>query len=153
VLTVMFIVLPSSVPPSTIAGERGGTYRWIQGSASNQGGDIWVVSRARYLGVESRREKPLRSPPKAVRHWTLGEVAAALDGRLVGALHRQRWRLKMMIPETGRLIGILYAVAMAAVIVGVDLTFFRNHLWERLAVNIGIVLVFVAFYFRFLKHP
>ncbi len=42
---------------------------------------------------------------------------------------------------------------MAAVIVGVDLLFFRNRLWERLTVNIGIVLVFVAFYLRFLKRP
>lgn len=46
---------------------------------------------------------------------------------------------------------ILYAVAMAAVIVGVDLVFFRNYSWERLMVNIGIVLVFAAFYLRFLR--
>ena len=46
----------------------------------------------------------------------------------------------------------LYAVLMAAVIVGVDLFFFRNRFWERLAVNLGIVLVFGAFYFRFLKR-
>jgi hypothetical protein len=48
---------------------------------------------------------------------------------------------------------VLYVVAMAAVIVGVDFAFFRNRLWERLAVNIGIVLVFGAFYFRFLRRP
>jgi hypothetical protein len=48
---------------------------------------------------------------------------------------------------------VLYVVAMAAIIVGVDLAFFRNRFWERLAVNIGIVLVFAAFYFRFLKRP
>ena len=47
----------------------------------------------------------------------------------------------------------LYAVLMAAVIVAVDLLFFRNRFWERLAVNVGIVLVFAAFYFRFLKRP
>jgi len=47
----------------------------------------------------------------------------------------------------------LYVVSMAAVIVGVDFAFFRNRFWERLTVNIGIVLVFVAFYFRFLRHP
>ena len=47
----------------------------------------------------------------------------------------------------------LYVAAMVAVIVGVDFAFFRNRLWERLAVNIGIVLVFVAFYFRFLRRP
>ena len=49
--------------------------------------------------------------------------------------------------------GVLYVLAMAAVVVGVDILFFRHHFWERLAVNVGIVLVFVAFYFRFLKHP
>ena len=42
---------------------------------------------------------------------------------------------------------------MVAVIVGVDLLFFRHHFWERLAVNVGIVLVFAAFYFRFLRRP
>jgi cytochrome c oxidase subunit IV len=47
----------------------------------------------------------------------------------------------------------LYVVLMAAVIVAVDLLFFRNRSWERLAVNLAIVLVFTAFYFRFLKRP
>jgi type IV secretory pathway VirB2 component (pilin) len=45
----------------------------------------------------------------------------------------------------------LYIVLMAAVIVAIDLLFFRNRFWERLTVNIGIVLVFAAFYFRFLR--
>ena len=48
---------------------------------------------------------------------------------------------------------VLYVVAMAAVIVGVDFVFFRNRLWERLTVNIGIVLVFATFYLRFLRRP
>ena len=48
---------------------------------------------------------------------------------------------------------VLYVAAMVAVIVGVDVMFFRNRLWERLMVNIGIVLVFAAFYFRFLRNP
>jgi hypothetical protein len=30
---------------------------------------------------------------------------------------------------------VLYVVAMAAVIVGVDFVFFRNRIWERLTVN------------------
>jgi cytochrome c oxidase subunit IV len=46
----------------------------------------------------------------------------------------------------------LYLLAMIVVIVGVDLLFFRHHAWERLAVNMGIVLVFVAFFYRFLKE-
>ena len=41
---------------------------------------------------------------------------------------------------------VLYGVAMAAVIVGVDLVFFRNLVWGRLIVNIGIVLVFAALF-------
>ncbi len=48
---------------------------------------------------------------------------------------------------------VVYAVAMVAVIVGVDIVFFRHRFWERLAVNIGLVLVFGAFYMRFLRHP
>lgn len=48
---------------------------------------------------------------------------------------------------------VLYIVALIAVIVSVDLLFFRQRpwLWERLVVNIGIVLVFLSFYFRFMK--
>jgi hypothetical protein len=33
---------------------------------------------------------------------------------------------------------VLYVVAMAAVIVGVDFVFFRNRFWERLTVNLGV---------------
>jgi membrane protein implicated in regulation of membrane protease activity len=51
-----------------------------------------------------------------------------------------------------RAAGVLCVVAMAAVVVGVDVLFFRGHVWERLVANLGIVLVFVAFYFRFLRH-
>lgn len=47
----------------------------------------------------------------------------------------------------------LYLVVMIAVIITVDVLFFKHRIWERLAVNVGIVLVFGAFYFRFLKHP
>lgn len=49
-------------------------------------------------------------------------------------------------------VGALYAVAMAAVIVGVDVLFFRGHFWARLAANVGIVLVAGAFYFRFVHR-
>ena len=45
---------------------------------------------------------------------------------------------------------VLYIVVLIAVVVSVDLLFFRNRFWERLMVNIGIVLVFAAFYLRFL---
>ncbi|MDR0358469.1 MAG: hypothetical protein LBJ87_03255 [bacterium] len=54
----------------------------------------------------------------------------------------------------GRPIGlVLYVIALVAVVVGVDVLFFRRHLWPRLIVNVGIVLVFAAFYWRFLTGP
>jgi len=48
---------------------------------------------------------------------------------------------------------VLYVLALVAVVVGVDVLFFRHHFWARLIVNIGIVLVFAAFYLGFLKRP
>jgi hypothetical protein len=47
---------------------------------------------------------------------------------------------------------VLYVVAMAAVIVGLDFVFFGNRFRKRLIVNIGMVLVFAAFYLRFLMR-
>lgn len=47
----------------------------------------------------------------------------------------------------------LYVLALVGVIVGLDVLVFRHHLWERLAANIGVVLLFVAFYWRFLRRP
>jgi hypothetical protein len=47
----------------------------------------------------------------------------------------------------------LYVLVLVAVVVSVDILFFRHHLWERLIANIGIVLVFGAFGWRFLKRP
>lgn len=46
---------------------------------------------------------------------------------------------------------VLYVLAMVVVVVGVDVLFFKDRFWERLIVNIGVVLVFGAFYLRFLK--
>lgn len=42
----------------------------------------------------------------------------------------------------------MYVVLLVVVIVVVDVLFFRNRFWERLAANIGIVLIFGAFYLR-----
>jgi hypothetical protein len=47
---------------------------------------------------------------------------------------------------------VLYVLALVAVVVGVDVLFFRDLFWERLLANIGIVLVFAAFYLRFQKR-
>jgi hypothetical protein len=48
---------------------------------------------------------------------------------------------------------VLYVLALVVVVVGVDVLFFRHYLWARLIVNVGVVLVFAAFYMRFLKRP
>ena len=48
---------------------------------------------------------------------------------------------------------VLYVLALVVVVVGVDILFFRHHSFERLLVNVGIVLVFAAFYFAFVKRP
>jgi hypothetical protein len=47
----------------------------------------------------------------------------------------------------------LYVLVMVAVVVGVDVLFFRHRFGERLMVNVGIVLVFAAVYLRLLKRP
>jgi lysylphosphatidylglycerol synthetase-like protein (DUF2156 family) len=46
---------------------------------------------------------------------------------------------------------VLYVAAMVIVIVAVDVAFFRDLFWARLIANIGIVLVFGAFYLRFVR--
>lgn len=46
---------------------------------------------------------------------------------------------------------VIYVVALVAVVVVVDLLFFRHEFWPRLMANVGIVLIFAAFgvkYFR-----
>jgi len=60
----------------------------------------------------------------------------------------------MAHPEgiSGHIAVVRYVVAMAAAIVGVDFAFLRNRFWERLMVNVGIVLVFGAFYLRFVRR-
>ena len=49
----------------------------------------------------------------------------------------------------GRATVVLYVLALVAVVVGVDVLFFKQHFWARLIGNVGIVLVFAAFYLRF----
>lgn len=39
---------------------------------------------------------------------------------------------------------VLYVLALIAVVVSLDILFFRHHTSERLIANVGIVLVFAA---------
>jgi len=41
---------------------------------------------------------------------------------------------------------VFCVLVLVAAVVGVDILFFKQHFWPRLMVNVGIVLVFAAFY-------
>jgi hypothetical protein len=43
----------------------------------------------------------------------------------------------------------IYVLALVATVVGVDILIFRHNAWARLLANVGIVLLFAAFYLRF----
>jgi membrane protein implicated in regulation of membrane protease activity len=47
---------------------------------------------------------------------------------------------------------VLYVLALVAVVVGVDILFFRHRFWERLIANVVIVVLFAVFYLRFVKR-
>jgi hypothetical protein len=61
--------------------------------------------------------------------------------------------LEERVKMASRTASVLYVVLMVAVIVVVDVLFFKHRFLERLTVNMGIVLAFAAFYVRFLKRP
>lgn len=46
----------------------------------------------------------------------------------------------------------IYLLVMVATVVAVDVLFFRQRFWQRLIANIGIVLLYIAFYLRFFRH-
>lgn len=47
---------------------------------------------------------------------------------------------------------VIYLVIMGALIVGLDILFLRDLFWLRLAVNVGIVAVFVLLYLLVFKN-
>ena len=116
-----------------------------------------TVSRQRTPGLpllpfESLRQGATRSPDG-------DDVLYRMISRAVGRqtpdhcplydMMYLNWRIEM----SRNIYAVLSALIMIVVIVSMDLLFFRNRFWERLIANIGIVLVFIAFYLRFLKNP
>jgi hypothetical protein len=97
----------------------------------------------------------LQGPSMEPRLWFNANCTCARESRRDDSGLLQGLALNLSEEsEMGRQVAVvLYVVAMAAAIVGVDFVFFRNRFWERLTVNIGIVLVFAAFYLRFLRRP
>ena len=57
-----------------------------------------------------------------------------------------------MVETKSKVSVVCYALALIADIVSADLLFFKGRFWERLMVNVGIVLVFAAFYLRFFRN-
>jgi Ca2+/Na+ antiporter len=49
----------------------------------------------------------------------------------------------------GRTVTVLFVLGLVATVVATDILLFRHHFLARLLVNVGIVLVFVAFFLRF----
>jgi hypothetical protein len=47
----------------------------------------------------------------------------------------------------------LYVLPLVAVVVSVDILFFRHHFWARLIANVGIVALYAALYVRFVRRP
>jgi hypothetical protein len=87
--------------------------------------------------------------PSNVRFRSLQTLTRTTDAGVVSSENE----CTVMKNMTAGITIALYVIAMVAVIVGVDIAFFRNRFWVRLIANIGIVLVFAAFYLRFLRHP
>lgn len=80
----------------------------------------------------------------------------ALDESLAGGLKLRSQSSDKSHDKTAMtrpMIAVPYLVTMIAIIVALDVLIFRNHFWERLMVNVGIVLVFAAFYLRFFNRP
>ena len=50
---------------------------------------------------------------------------------------------------TGQIAIVATVIAMVVVIVGVDVLLFRDHPWERVASNVGIVLLLGASFVRY----
>jgi len=42
--------------------------------------------------------------------------------------------------------GVIFAAVMVIVIVTMDVLFFKHHTLQRLVANVGVAMVFVAFY-------
>jgi hypothetical protein len=111
------------------------TTRFHRDLAAQEPVDLDQVSGFGRAAPSSARSQASRHPPRRRTSTTIRVIRG-------------------MLTDIGRQIAIvLYVMAMVAVIVGVDFQFFRSQFWERLIVNIGIVLVFAAFYSRFLRRP
>ncbi len=89
-----------------------------------------------FAGLRQTHDSRLHEPQIVAQPAPLPALRYVL---VVGCLKRQRFG--RLVTEMGKHAAVvLYGVAMAAIIVGVDFAFFRNRFWgTALTVNIGIV--------------
>jgi hypothetical protein len=80
------------------------------------------------------------------------EQPAQLEPREISSVVRLASRLECDEAMRRQAVVVFYVLALIAVVVGVDVLFFRHQFWPRLIANVGIVLVFGVFYLRFLKR-
>jgi hypothetical protein len=95
-----------------------------------------------------RREKDRRQETKDWEEET-GRIMRDLQQH-PGKAASDMMELEAVMPKN--ISTVFFVLILAAVIVSVDLLFFKKLFWERLMVNIGFVLVFAAFFLRFLKN-
>lgn len=77
----------------------------------------------------------------------LGDVPISL-----GLMTLWKYNLKQAVKMGRNANIVIYVIAMVVTVVAADILFFRHRFWERLIANIGIILVYVALYLRFLKR-
>jgi hypothetical protein len=101
--------------------------------------------KARIAGVSGSAFGLVRSQPRPSR------TTCAADAFSPQATYTAARRGAVAYDDTvGRQATVAaYVLTLIAVVVGMDVLFFRHHFWERLIANVGIVLVFAAFYLRF----
>jgi hypothetical protein len=81
--------------------------------------------------------------------WLPGQDPPTRGYRRLAGLRRAQYK-----ETVGRQVLVaLYVLAMVVIIVGVDVLFLKHQFLPRLLVNIGIVVVFAAIYFAFIKRP
>jgi hypothetical protein len=103
--------------------------------------------------------KPLRQPSTvdiflvSLLGFRLQELPQEDLGADRGTLFKAAVNILELEVEMKRtMVLVLYSLALIAVVISIDLLFFKNRSWERLIVNAGIALVFATFYLRYLKN-
>ena len=119
----------------------GSPCRKVQGqhesASTSQVPDRWLTAGIRTSSNHPRSRRRWPASHRRTGHWVT---------------HHRATRAPAEVPKTStRAITVIDVVLIAVLVVAIDVEFFRHHFWERSAVNVGIVSVFVALYVRSLK--